>query len=337
MIRAIIALSFVLICTGLATAQADDICREFGETPTREVDRTNRAAPYVFGRIVLKGIAPNAQMPRVTVIYSDSRQPATRLILTRSGGYCFRRQGQGGLLIIEVDGQETTRKTISDLGEPRQREDFEITHIPKDQLAPPGVISTKFSRPPNEETADLYKKAAEAENSGQNEKALEFVKQIVATDPDDFIAWAKLGSLFLDKNKLDDAEDAFKHAINLRPDYTPAQLNLGIISAVRNKYPEAIDIFKKIIEAEPQNARAHRFLGEAYLQNRQGTLGLAALDRALELDPDGMAECHLLKARLYDLAGAKNLATREYKQFLEKVPDYEGKKKLKQYIKENPE
>lgn len=337
MIRTIVGLIFLLTCTVIASAQADDICREFGETPTREVDRNNRIAPYVFGRIVLKGMAPNAQMPRVTVIYSDSRQPSTRLTINRSGGYCFRRQGPGGLVIIEVDGVESTRKTVSDIGEPRQREDFEIILQQKNGLAPPGVISTKFSRPQNEKTVDLYRKAAEAEAADQNKKAIELVKEIVVIDPDDFIAWAKLGSLFLDKNELDEAEKAFKKSIGLRADYTPALLNLGIIRAFQTKYVEAIDIFKQIIEKEPTNARAYRFLGEAYLQNRQGSLGLETLDRALELNPVGMAECHLLKARLYDLAGAKNLATREYKQFLEKVPDYAEKKTLKKYIKENPE
>ena len=50
-----------------------------------------------------------------------------------------------------------------------------------------------------------------------------------------------------------------------------------------------------------------------------------------------MAECHLLLGRLYDLAGARNLATREYKAFLAKVPEYSEKKKLEKYIKENPE
>ncbi|MBP6003166.1 MAG: hypothetical protein KA746_07010 [Pyrinomonadaceae bacterium] len=51
----------------------------------------------------------------------------------------------------------------------------------------------------------------------------------------------------------------------------------------------------------------------------------------------GMAECHLLKARLYDLAGAKNLASHEYKTFLAKVTEHPEKKKFEKYIKDNPE
>ena len=77
-------------------------------------------------------------------------------------------------------------------------------------------------------------------------------------------------------------------------------------------------------------------LGEAYLQAKRGTDGLVALDEALRIDPQGMAECHLLKARLYDLAGAKPLASVEYKAFLAKVSDHPDKKKFEKYVKENP-
>jgi regulator of sirC expression with transglutaminase-like and TPR domain len=81
----------------------------------------------------------------------------------------------------------------------------------------------------------------------------------------------------------------------------------------------------------------YRMLGEAYLQAKKGSLGIEALDRALNLDPVGMAECHLTKAHLYELAGAKQFASHEYKLFLEKVPQYPERKKLEKYIKENPE
>jgi Tfp pilus assembly protein PilF len=78
-------------------------------------------------------------------------------------------------------------------------------------------------------------------------------------------------------------------------------------------------------------------LGEGYLQNKQGTLAVQALDEAIRLDPIGQAECHLLKGHLYELAGAKQLATKEYKVFLAKVPDHPDKNRLEKFIATNPE
>lgn len=334
--------SVILVVIGLfvlaqaALAQADDICREFGETPTREIDRVNRQAPYVYGRIVLKGIGPNEKMPRVTVVYSDQRQPALRQVITRSGNYCFRRQGNGGIILIDVEGIEVIRKNVSDIGEPRQREDFELLVPQIQQNAAPGVISTRFARTPNDKTTDLYKKAGEAESNKQSKQAIYLVKEIVSVDPEDFVAWAKLGSLYVAANQQKDAEAAFARSLELRSDYPTALINFGMLRAFQNQFETAVALFERAVASDPKSAIAHRLLGEAYLQIRKGTLGLAALDKALELDPLGQAECHLLKARLYDLVGAKNLATAEYKAFLKKVPDHTDKKKFEKYVKDNP-
>ena len=172
--------------------------------------------------------------------------------------------------MVEVEGVEVARKSISDLVIGGQREDFEIYPVASQQMAPPGVVSTRFTRPTNPRTVDLYKKAAQAENDKHLEKAIGFIKEIVIIDPDDFIAWAKLGTLYLNINSLADAESAFRKCLNLRADYAPALLNIGMIDAFKKQYPAAIEMFKLAVASDPTNARAYRFLGEAYLQNRQG-------------------------------------------------------------------
>lgn len=338
-VRVIAIAALTLLCAAAAAAQsgADEICRESGVLPSREIGRQGKLAQFVFGRIVLKGLATNQTPPRVTVTYSDIVQTPIRQLIGQSGNYCFRRLGASGVALIEVDGVEVARKTFSDLGDIRQREDFEVMIPHSQQTAAPGVINTRFARPPNDSTIDLYKKAAAAESGKDLIGAIDRIKEIVAIDPADFVAWTKLGSLYTQQDLLPEAEAAFKRALSARADYTPALINYGTLLAVEKNIPQALELFKRAVVSDPTSARAYRLLGEAYLQNRQGTLGLAALDEALRLDPVGMAECHLLKARLYDLAGAKNLASHEYKVFLAKVPDYADRKNLDKYIKDNPE
>lgn len=335
MVCATLSVVGVFIFVGALRAQADEMCREFGETPTREVGRDNRLVPFVYGRIVLLGLSSSAKPPRVTVIYSDSLQPAKRQLIGKSGNYCFQKRGTSGTLLVDVDGMEVARKSVSDISSVRQREDFEVYPIGA-QTVPPGVVSTKFSRPRNDKTADLYKKTGEAEKEKDLVSAVKYVNEIVTIDPGDFIAWAKLGSLYFEQNALTDAESAFKRSLELKPEYTPPLINLGTMRAVQKQFEAAIEIFKQAISIDPTSARTHRFLGEAYLQVRKGTLGIEALNESIRLDPGGMAECHLLIARLYDLAGAKNLAAAEYKTFLTKVPGYKDKKKLETYIHDNP-
>ena len=323
-----------LVLAGSAIAQVDDICREFGSIPSLEGPKLS--APFVYGRVVLRGLDPAAKSPKVTVMFSDREQPASRLTVDKSGNYCFKRTG-GGTLVVDVDGVEIARRSLASLGPAQQREDFEIYPTQSQRLAPPAVVSVRFSHPRNEKTVDLYKKDAEAEKNKNLEKALTYVKEIVSIDPSDFIAWEKLGSLHFERNEISDAESAYRKSLELRVDYTLAWINVGKIRVFQKQYLAAIEIFKQAISTEPTSARAHQLLGEAYLQARQGTLGVEALNKAIKLDPVGMAECHLLIARLYDLAGAKHLATREYKIFLTKITNHPDKKKFEKYITDNPE
>jgi Tfp pilus assembly protein PilF len=315
-----------------AGAQVDDICREFGYTPTLDFQLSK--TPYVYGRITVTGIGPDAPLPSITVNFIDPQQVNRRITIDRRGNFCFRRSALGGTLIVEVDGTETARRNVSAVGPAHHREDLEIAVTTK-QTGSPGVVSAKFYRPPNDRTAPLYRKAGEAQATGQIDAAIAAVSEIVAIDREDFVAWSKLGSLYLGKNELKKAEIAFRRALEVRGDYTPALINLGTLAAVQKYYLAAIALFQEAIKSDPTSPRAYRLLGEAYLHNKQGNLGLAALDKALELDPQGMAECHLLKARLYDLAGAKKNALAEYKLFLAKVPDHPDRATFEKYVREN--
>ena len=335
-IRSVLIFFALIVLAASASAQADEICGEVGLRPT--MDSPGEKVPYVYGRIILKGHDPSAKFPKVTVGFLDAQRSQGRLTVYKSGNYCFRRSsGGGGTIIIEVEGVETARRSLSSLGPLQQREDFEIYLTQLQRSVPPGVVSAKFSRPQNEKTVGLYRQTAEAERDKKLDKAVKYGKEIVSIDPADFIAWAKLGSLYFEQNSLSDAESAFKRSLELKPEYTPALINFGTLRAVQKQFDAAIELFKQAIATDATSARSYRLMGEAYLQIRKGTLGLEALNEAIKLDPIGQAECHLLIARLYDLAGAKNLASHEYKIFLTKVPNHPDKKKFEQYIKENPE
>ena len=322
----------LLFCSGTAAAQSGDICREFGEFPNRDLADNGRLASFVFGRVVLLGLDPSAERPQITAQYTDTGQPGARQRIGKSGNYCFRRYGSGGTVVIEVNGLESARRSIPEGSGTQQREDFEIDIARRNRTSAPGVVSAKQ---PNPKTVEIYKQAVAFEQDGRTDKAIEAVSEIVRIDPEDAVAWTKLGTLHQSRNNSTEAEAAFKRALAVRKDYVPALMNLGILKAVSKDYAAAVELFLQASVAEPANARAFRLLGEAYLHDRRGSLGLEALDRSLALDPVGMADAHLLKARLFDLAGAKKQAADEYREFLKKVPKYKEKKILEAYINEN--
>ena len=324
----------VMAYPGTLQAQVDDICREFGVMPS--LDNPWSQVPYIYGRVILSGF-DSAANPKVTVVFSDRDNPSKKITVSKTGNYCFKRTGSGATLVIEVDGIEVARRSVATFGSAQQREDFDIYPNKSPDTAAPGTVSAKFAHPRNEKTVDLYQKAAKAERDKELKPAIGYVKEIVAIDPADFVAWSILGSLFLEEKSFDESDAALRKSLGLKVEYTPAWVNVGRLRVAQKQLEAAIEIFKHAASLEPTTARTYRLLGETYLQTKQGTLGVEALNQAIKLDPEGMADCHLLIARLYDLAGAKQLAAREYKAFLSKVRDYPEKEKLEKYIKENPE
>lgn len=336
-LRAVVAA--VIVTIGLfaanTAAQADDFCAEFGVTPS--LNSPFAQIPYVYGRISLKGLDGAAKWPRVTVTLVDRDQTEKRVTVEKKGNYCFRRSGNSpGTLIIEIEGIEAARRSLASFGATQQREDFEVYPGNTPSIAAPGTVSARFSHPPNEKTVELYKKAADAERNKEKKEASRYVKEIVAVDPTDFIAWAKLGSLLMEERNYSEAEAAFRRSLTLEPEYLPAWINAGKIRVANKQYEAAIEVFKHAVTLDPAAARTHQLLGEAYLLAKQGSLGVESLNNAIKLDPVGMAECHLQLAHLYELAGAKQLAAKEYKLFLSKVNDHPDKKKFEKYIKDNP-
>jgi Tfp pilus assembly protein PilF len=329
----VLATLFFGLSLGIS-GQADEICGEFGIVPSLEGPRLS--GPLVYGQISVKTTGSAAKFPRIYIIYVGRDQKPDRLNVGKSGNYCFKRtESGGGNLVIDIEGVEVARRTLPAMGVPQQREDFDILLDATGKYVAPSVVSSKFHYPANPKTLELYKKATEAEAARKINKATDLLQQIVAADPADFRAWAMLGAYELQRKSLADAEAALRRSIELKQEYPAPWVTVGRLRIEQKQYEAAIEILKHATELDPKSARAYQYLGDAYLQSKQGSLGVEALNRALELDPKGMADSHLMIPRLYELAGAKHLAAREFKLYLEKVPNYPERKKLEKFIRDN--
>jgi Tfp pilus assembly protein PilF len=328
--------AFMICLGGLTTVngQIDEFCGEFGFIPTLAAPRLS--APFVYGRITVRSETTTDPAPKVTVVYLNRGQTPERITISKSGNYCFRITGNaGGTIVVDIDGVEVARRAVSNFGTAQQREDFEVRVPVVQREAPPGVISSKYHYPRSERAERELKLAAEAEAQNDIPGTLKHLREIVRRDAKDFVAWGFIAAIELGQGRLDEAETSLRQSIKLNPEYLPAWITAGRVRTAKKQYEAAIEVFLHAAGLDPTSARAFQLLGEAYLQNRQGSLGAEALNRALQLDPVGMAECHLQLAHLYQLAKANQLAAEEYKKFLEKVPDHPDKLKFEKFISEN--
>ena len=166
----------------------------------------------------------------------------------------------------------------------------------------------------------LYRFALVALNAGLYEEAngtLLTAIRIKPTEPNYFVA---LGTTWIKKPDLVEAEHAFRRALQLQPDNPKAQLYLGYALLEQKKYPEArvlleksleknksvpetfyylgqiaqaqnederaIEFFKQALGLLPSYSFAHAALGASYLRMKNYTLAQQELELSIRLNPN---------------------------------------------------
>lgn len=144
----------------------------------------------------------------------------------------------------------------------------------------------------DEGNKDAIKVAAFCYNQlGQNERALEYYKEVIKDQPDDPDLIFNFGLLYEGMEMYDEAIVQYKKAYELNPGDFEAILQCAqLYIEIKEDYLNAIDCYKKAIEIEPENANIWNNLGIAQLRAGEQTEdaklieeGAASIKKATEL------------------------------------------------------
>ena len=294
----------------------------------------------LFGDVRITGDNDNLIPREVTIILRKVPDgELARQTVSSRGRYRFTNLAVGEYeLLIEVDGKEIGRMSPiymrdRDLSNSPYGFQYDLDFKWKAAARPAaGVISVAdaYERPPA--TNSIFRKAEVAVTKKKFDEAIDLLKQIVATDNNDFQAWTALGSVYFAEEKFDDAEGAYLKAIEVHPTSPRAYFNLGRVRSSQKKYDKAVEPLTKAVELQPTSGEANMLLGEAYLQLKKGSKAIPYLNEAAKL---GHPEAHLRLGWLYNAAGMKDKAAVEYEEYLKKNPESPDKNKLKEYVQVN--
>jgi cytochrome c-type biogenesis protein CcmH/NrfG len=323
----------------------------------------NNTAPWLLFLLLVAGCASKAPAQSGNVLYGDliieddnsgGLRPINYLVILYSangyvqaretvapnGRYRFNNLADGEYdLVVEVENNEVARVRIQ-LRSPIYKTDFkhDITLGWKTVNMPPTraasiTLEDFYQRAPGNQR--IFDRAQKTTDKKKYDESLLLLQQLLASDPNDFQAWAELGTVFLMKKDLSEAEKAYQQSTQVRPKFYLALMNLGRVRLMQQKFDDAIPILSRAVAVKATSADANFYLGEAYLQIKKGSKAVGYFYEALKLDPVGKADAHLRLAALYNGAGLKDKAAIEYAAFIKKRPDYPNKKKLEQYISQN--
>jgi tetratricopeptide (TPR) repeat protein len=272
------------------------------------------------------------------LLYTESGNLVSRQTVPSNGRYRFNNLTDGRYeIVVEIENTEVARfkidfssRFITDL-----RQDIPLSWHESSATNGGGTISAAdiYNRPAK--NVAVFNEGLRARAKKNYDDALILFGRIVHTDPKDFPAWEEVGTIQFIKKNFDEAEKAYVEALKLHPNYELVLISLGRLRIAQRNFEGAVELLTQGVKVEPKSAQANYFLGEAYLQLKKGSKAIGYLYEALRIDPVGMAEAHLRLAALFHGAGMKGKAATEYEEFLKKVPDYEDKKRLEEYIAAN--
>ena len=100
--------------------------------------------------------------------------------------------------------------------------------------------------------------------SGKLNEAKKIYKDILLTNPDNFLANHLLGALEIQLQNYHNAENFIRKAIKLDPKSHSTFNNLGVVLRELNKHEESLDAYGKAVELKRDYAEGYNNLGIAY-------------------------------------------------------------------------
>ncbi len=129
-------------------------------------------------------------------------------------------------------------------------------------------------------------------------------------------AWFQKG-LFLEETgaPIDEAVEAYQHAVELNPHAAGALVNLGTIRYRLHQFQEAEDYYTRALEADPQYPLAHFNLGNLYDERGDLTKAQLCYETALRINPR-YGDAHFNLALLCERRGDVLRAVHHWKAYL---------------------
>ncbi|MBI4003376.1 MAG: tetratricopeptide repeat protein, partial [Nitrospira defluvii] len=136
--------------------------------------------------------------------------------------------------------------------------------------------------------------------SKQAQKADSVLGEYLAKTSRDPNLWRLAGRLYVAQRKTDQAEKAFRKAVELAPDLALVHYELGQLYVLENKLPPAESAFQTALKKEETNSDVHTALGVLLASRGRNTEANAHYRRAFQLNPQDVIAANNLAASLSD-------------------------------------
>lgn len=165
-----------------------------------------------------------------------------------------------------------------------------------------------------------FDRASEASKNGKSEEAITHLRNAIAIYPQYLMAHNDLGAQLLEVNRLDDAENELRLALDTDPAAFNPTLNLGIVLIKKHEIQSAIAVLEKATSMQSQSAAARFFYGVALSDASESERAEKEFIAAYTLGGDQYAEALFYLGRIYMDRGDRTVARQYLERYVRVAP-----------------
>lgn len=197
----------------------------------------------------------------------------------------------------------------------------------------PGVINAANASVPKP-AMDLYEKAMESSQKGDNKKAADELIKAIGIYPEFGLAQNELGVQYLKLGQPDKAAEALRSAVKMSPDEFIPHLNYGIALLNQKKFPEAETELRDAVKKNDASPTAHMYLGIVLMSQRKLDEAQKELERAVSSNSNEVAMAHRYLGGIYWGNKEYKRAADQLETYLKLVPKAADAERTKAAIKD---
>ena len=164
-----------------------------------------------------------------------------------------------------------------------------------------------------------YYNAVKEKLLGNSDKAIVLFSQVLRDEPNNHAAMYELASIYIEKNKINDALHFSKSAAALNPENDWYLLQLAEIYSKTNQTKEAVDIYEKLSKRHPERPDYLFQWADALLYSGKPMEAIKVYDK-LENSIGKSKELTVQKERIYLRLGKTDLAAAEIEKYIKENP-----------------
>lgn len=211
-----------------------------------------------------------------------------------------------------------------------ERVDFSLKFAPRRS----DLAGTVFAQAVPPEAEKAYLTAITSLSKGDRDQAITQLRKAIDSFPTYFAALHRLGSLFVELERYEDAVGLLRRAVEVNAKATQSHLELGVAYVNLDRLKEAIEELNTALTFDPKLVRGYLYLGMALI----GVGDLSAAEKALKQayalgGPTQGRMAHLYLASIYSTRKEYQKAINEMETYLRENPKANNAAKIQEAIK----